>query len=338
MEFSPLSSRLSSEEAQYMIARGTTQYIRYPHGCRLNKKQFSKPWMVSIEDVRPARTSGQLTFISTMDAMLHYGVQGIAPSAQTSPDALLTQQLPLPKNTLGILHLRQHIPFKITVPARSQSLLTVGNTIVPVLPHEKNVEKSSLTKVLALSRDIAKTFDLAIQSKIYHDPKREHFFEELTLPLDGPNLHNNSSGTLMIFEGKDHNRSTAYHYHPGERRLHIITTEKPAGVMLNFCGIHEAPAQRADTHLHIPFPKNALSTLKFPAFTHHRFYGEFVCQSVHPREGSHFIESMKNGACFDKGSLEAARVFSNIPGAVLSIADKKPWGERMEQKNTLLSL
>ena len=49
--------------------------------------------------------------------------------------------------------------------------------------------------------------------------------------------------------------------------------------------------------------------LNFPPYTHHKFDGEFVCVSVHPREGINLIEALESGL-LPKGFLESATVFS----------------------------
>jgi hypothetical protein len=55
-----------------------------------------------------------------------------------------------------------------------------------------------------------------------------------------------------------------------------------------------------------------LSVLNFPPHTHHKFEGEFVCISVHPREGENLIEALQSGL-LPKGFLESATVFSKTP-------------------------
>ena len=337
VEFIPLLNGIDNKKTDDILNISKEKYTVYPYGTRLDINRHSFPLMVSIEDVVPKTTSRQLTFLSNGGGTLHYGKQGIAPSAKTTPEQLLTEQIPLEKNTLGIINMQQHVPFLIKTPEKSRSLIILGNEIVPVLPHEENIKRSSLDNVVNLDPDISKILTLELQMKTYKDKNRENFYEEITSKVDKPTFTNQSSGTLMLFEGADD--TTAYHYHPGERRLHLITTIKPSGVILNFCGINESPDKRKDTEVAIPFPKNSISVLKFPAFTHHKFYGEFVCQSVHPKEGSNLIEQVNSGKIIEQGFLEYATVFSKMPGDVASSKiDGNTWKVRTTQKQQITSL
>ena len=165
----------------------------------------------------------------------------------------------------------------------------------------------------SLEPDDAKRLTLELQTKIYRDYKKENFYEEVTSRVYPPTTFNPSSGTLMSFEAVDINaqkgEATAMHYHPGQRSLHIITTNKAAGVTLNFCGIAENPDEREDSKVHLDFPNNSMIVLNFPPYAHHKFHGEFVCLSVHPREGKNLIEKLRSGD-LEGGFLESATVFS----------------------------
>jgi hypothetical protein len=151
----------------------------------------------------------------------------------------------------------------------------------------------------------------------------------VTSIVDKPTHFNKSSGTLMNFEKSFQRKSvsntntTGSHYHPGDRRLHILTTNKKAGATLNFCGINEDPTKRKDCEVRLVFPKNSLSVLKFPGFTHHKFHGEFVCMSVHPMVGHNIIDAVQSGTLL-KGFLESATVFSPTTTTKKIERKKKP--------------
>ncbi len=177
--------------------------------------------------------------------------------------------------------------------------------------HSENIERYSVNIVCKLEPEQAKQLSLALQTKIFYDRKNEYFYEEVTSKVYKPTEHNRSSGTLMNFTNNEPGteKTTATHFHPGERSLIIVTTSKKAGVTLNFSGIAENPDERKDCEQHIKFPENSVVVLNFPAYTHHKFHGEFDCMSVHPREGANLIKAVQLGT-LPKGFLESATVFS----------------------------
>ncbi|MBL6664235.1 MAG: hypothetical protein ISQ34_00125 [Rickettsiales bacterium] len=176
---------------------------------------------------------------------------------------------------------------------------------------EENISRYNLVKIIDIPPETAKILSINLQRAIYEDKNNEYFYEEVTAKKYSPTKYNRSSGTLMNFEtdllGVE--RRTESHYHPGERSLYIVTTNKTAGVTLNFCGIVESPDDRKDCEVKLEFPKNSILSLNFPPYTHHKFNGEFICMSIHPREGANLIESLENGT-LPKGFLESATVFS----------------------------
>lgn len=256
---------------------------------------------------------GQIILVAKDDISVNYGEQGIAPSKDISPDQLLKKSIQIPRDHFGVLDIPHHTPFRIM--AKPQEVFALkACELKEVLDHENNIQRYSLTKVVELPSETAKIISLRLEQSILENKKNEYFYEEITSRLYAPSNHNRSSGTLMSFDsdGLDKNEkynTTASRYNPGERSLYIITTHKPAGVTLNFCGIHEIPEERKDCEVNLKFSKNSLMVLNFPPHTHHKFDGEFVCISVHPREGGNLIEALESGL-LPKGFLESSTVFS----------------------------
>jgi hypothetical protein len=143
---------------------------------------------------------------------------------------------------------------------------------------------------------------------IHEHRQKQKFHQETTFVAYAPTKYLKNSGTPMDFEGLL-SGTTPTHYHPGERSLYIFTTNKDAGVILNFCGIKESPGKRKDCEVKLAFKKNSLNVLNFPPFTHHKFYGEFVCISIHPREGENIIQALASGT-IPVGFLEFATILS----------------------------
>jgi len=226
---------------------------------------------------------------------------------------LLKHKCKIEAGTMGVLNIRQHVPFLISSEEPEKTVVLDLTELAEVLDHEKNKNRYSMHTVCNLEPDDAKRLTLELQTKIYRDYKKENFYEEVTSRVYPPTTFNPSSGTLMSFEAVDINaqkgEATAMHYHPGQRSLHIITTNKAAGVTLNFCGIAENPDEREDSKVHLDFPNNSMIVLNFPPYAHHKFHGEFVCLSVHPREGKNLIEKLRSGD-LEGGFLESATVFS----------------------------
>jgi len=247
-------------------------------------------------------------------AELHYGDYGVMPSERIkNPFGLIKNKLIIPSNSVGSIAIRQHTPFCLVLNnEKIFHAFTDKEILQPVLDHEESIKRYSLTKVLSIPEDLSKRLFIKIQERIFEDRNNEKFYEEVTLKIYKPTIHNRSSGTLMSFEGEDsywQGKVTPMHYHQGERSLYIITTKKPAAVTLNFCGVAENPDERKDCEVHLKFPENSMLVLNFPPYTHHKFHGDFVCMSVHPREGSNLIEAVQSGT-LPKGFLESATVFS----------------------------
>jgi hypothetical protein len=106
----------------------------------------------------------------------------------------------------------------------------------------------------------------------------------------------------------------------------MVATSK-SGVTLNFCGVNENPDDRKDSKVDIEFPKNSMMVLNFPLFTHHKFHGDFVCMSVHPKEGNKLIEATRSGT-LPRGFLESATVFSQTS------EDTEKWGISKPKNST----
>ena len=274
-------------------------------------------------EISAADRFGKLIIGSESDVVIRYGDCGITPSSSVALKDLLKYELRIPSGNLGVLTTRHHTPFLID--ASATDCVAIPTSFIEVVPEYNQKEISSrvsMVKTLELEEDLAKTLSIEVQRRIFNDRSREKFYEEVTSVDDFPTKQNTSSGTLMNFEyiTIDESNSTALHYHPGERRLHILTTNKSAGVVLNFCGINEDPLQRMDCEAILRFPLNSFLTLKFPAFTHHKFFGEFVCNSVHPKEGENMIDLIESGK-LPKGFLESATIFSQGNGGKKRVDD-----------------
>ena len=274
-----------------------------------------KVMQVAVQDVKTSQQDefGSMLIESSSDVNIKYGDLGIMPSKSTSPSELLKHKHKIEAGTMGVLNIRQHVPFLISSEEPEKTVVLDLTELAEVLDHEKNKNRYSMHTVCNLEPDDAKRLTLELQTKIYRDYKKENFYEEVTSRVYPPTTFNPSSGTLMSFEAVDINaqkgEATAMHYHPGQRSLHIITTNKAAGVTLNFCGIAENPDEREDSKVHLDFPNNSMIVLNFPPYAHHKFHGEFVCLSVHPREGKNLIEKLRSGD-LEGGFLESATVFS----------------------------
>ena len=274
-----------------------------------------KVMQVAVQDVKTSQQDefGSMLIESSSDVNIKYGDLGIMPSKSTSPSELLKHKCKIEAGTMGVLNIRQHVPFLISSEEPEKTVVLDLTELAEVLDHEKNKNRYSMHTVCNLEPDDAKRLTLELQTKIYRDYKKENFYEEVTSRVYPPTTFNPSSGTLMSFEAVDINaqkgEATAMHYHPGQRSLHIITTNKAAGVTLNFCGIAENPDEREDSKVHLDFPNNSMIVLNFPPYAHHKFHGEFVCLSVHPREGKNLIEKLRSGD-LEGGFLESATVFS----------------------------
>jgi hypothetical protein len=286
---------------------------------KVNSKQRidigSSVYTTSSDDIELSSEDkvGQIILVAKDDISVHYGEQGIAPSKDIRPDQLLKKSIEIPRDHFGVLDIPHHTPFRIMAKPRQVFALKACE-LKEVLDHEDSIQRYSLTKVVDLPSETAKIISLRLQQSILENKKNEYFYEEITSRLYAPSKYNRSSGTLMSFDsdglGKNgEDKTTSSHYHPGERSLYIVTTHKAAGVTLNFCGINEIPEERKDCEVSLKFSKNSLIVLNFPPHTHHKFDGEFVCVSVHPREGGNLIEALQSGL-LPRGFLESATVFS----------------------------
>ena len=312
INFTPLFS-INKEDIHKSVPLLLDGLDRGPKGSVLDLSQGNVIQARSCDiEIDEKDTYGKVLLITGENTKVKYGDKGIAASKEKTPDDLLKYSLDLKDHNLGILHIPNHVPFKIESDTPKEVFAISSSNIDRVLKHEDAMKQYSLDVAYKLAPEDAKRNSLAVQTKIFHDRKNEYFYEEVTSKIDGPTFSNRSSGTLMNFERKKFgiDNTTDAHYHPGERRLHIITTDKEAGVTLNLCGINENPNERKDCEVRLEFPPNSILRLKFPPYTHHKFHGEFVCESVHPREEANLIEAVKSGT-LPKGFLESATVFSS---------------------------
>lgn len=304
--------KIESEDSSDVVS-GLIQKIRpYPKSMKLDLTK-SEVMQVKTEDIEVNRYDkfGQIIIASKDDINVRYGNKGIAPSAKKKPIDLLEYDLAIPAKTFGVLDIHKHVPFLIEAENPKEVLALSSSNLTSVFDYEENKKKYSFDLILPLPKEVAKLLFIKFQDRIFSDRANEYFYEEITSKAYKPTKHNRSSGTLMNFESEElgSENSTNMHYHPGERSLHIFTTNKPAAATLNFCGIAENPDERKDCEVHLDFPKNSFIALNFPPYTHHKFHGDFVCLSVHPREGENLIEMVKSGN-LPKGFLETATVFS----------------------------
>lgn len=276
--------------------------------------QDSQVMQTSLHDVELTESDrfGQILLASQEDILVHYGDTGISPSENVTPRDLLKYKFIVPKNSFGVLDIKNHTPFLIETKDATQSFALGASKLLNVVKYDLEEIKSrgSMTSI-ELPESVSRMIHIKLQERIFSDRTNERFYQEMTAIADKPTESNTNSGTLMNFErlkfGIDN--STDLHYHPGDRRLHIFTIAKEAGVTLNFCGIAENPDKRKDCELRLDFPVNSMVVLKFPAYTHHKFHGDFACMSVHTMEGKNILNAVKMGT-LPKGFLESATVFS----------------------------
>ena len=326
VEYIPLATKVPAEYIKKLFldlpqkARGDISQI-----LDLSSREIKR---VSIQDVELSFKDqyGTITLASLIGATIKYGEYGKMPSKSVSPLQLLNNKLHILPKSVGVLNIRKHVPFLIETPNPSQTLaLCTGGSLSIVGDYKTNMNNCSLKILLNLDEDEAMDLSLGMQIRIQKDRNKEKFYEETTSKITEPTSNLPFSATLMNFatsiaSGFD---NTTMHYHPGDRMLIICTTNQPAGVKLNFCGVKQAPDDHPDTEIIKDFPPNAMSVIIFPAYVHHKFFGQFTCISVHPKDGLKFIKEMTKGN-LSKGFLESATTFS-----------EKPDGEK--ELNSLLS-
>jgi len=311
IEFTPLDSVVNVPK--FVVEFPKVISRSYGHLIGLDEVSVYKKEDIELTE---ADKFGQVIFASVSGAVLRYGDWGIAPSSSKKPVDLLKYDMEIPPESFGVINVKKHVPFLIDDKNRKDSLAITEVPIEKVYDYEENIKRYSLNVLCPLTPDDARRLSLGLQSRIFHDYKKEDFYEETTSKVYQPTIYNKSSGTLMNFEDDENkSKTTATHYHPGERSLYIVTTSRSSGATLNFCGVAENPDLRKDCEVNLNFPKNSIVILNFPAFTHHKFHGNFVCVSVHPREGVNLIDALNSGK-LTKGFLESATVFS--------VTDKTP--------------
>jgi hypothetical protein len=275
---------------------------------------------------------GNIMLATKDDLEIHYGEKGIEASADRSPQKLLTKKKLITKDSFGVLEIEQGVPFQIRASNSVNVATLVRCHLMKVPTIEENVKRFSLDLISELPDDYGKKISIELQRRIFRDRNYENFYEEVTSKVFPPTEHVRSSGTLMNFERKQFgiDNTTDTHYHPGERVLLVFTTEKEAGVTLNFCGTEESPEDRKDCEVRKDFPRNSFLALTFPSYTHHKFHGEFVCLSIHPRDGQNIIDAVKSGT-LPKGFLESATVFSKTKTEADKWEVSKSSGEQKKQ-------
>ena len=309
-----IKGNMDAEEAREFATKMSTKFRAMPLGSKIDLGDRSTVLCVKNEDIELVDKDkyGQILVVSGSEDMeVRYGKFGVAPSASTPPLSLLEHSTPIPSNSVVVLDIQKHIPFLLDSQTPHNNFALASCQLDKTYEHDENVERYSVDTVCKLEPEQAKQLSLALQTKIFYDRKNEYFYEEVTSRVYKPTDHNKSSGTLMNFTNHEPGteKATATHYHPGERSLIIVTTGKKAAVTLNFSGIAENPDERKDCEKHIKFPENSITVLNFPAYTHHKFHGEFDCMSVHPREGANLIKAVQSGT-LPRGFLESATAFS----------------------------
>lgn len=329
VEYSHISTinRFQTQE----IAKGITDQGSLP--IDLAKKLV---WQSSSSDVELSTEDkfGKMLIISGSGGVIKYGNRGILPSADISPQDLLVHQREIPKESLGVIKTRNQTPFSIESHDPSQFVAIPISQLQQVMPYDREEMQKMVTfEILAhIPENVALTLSDKIRKTVLENPKRENFFEETTLVVDKPNPHLKHSNTFMVFEEEDPaivGSTTNSHFHPSDRILYIITTDKNSGVNVNLCGIEENPNNRKDCEFIIDFPKNSLSILRFKEQAHHRFFGDFVCVSCHPTEAKNIIVAVQSGT-LPKGFLESATIFSKTDESSVWNSYNKDISQRRE--------
>ncbi len=278
------------------------------NGVKLDIEEPSEFLIQDTESSKKSKSGQILAFNFGKDTELWHGDYGISTSKKNpKPQDLLQHKLILPRNYFTAIDIRKNTVF---LPENHKDLFLIGNPeqLYKVLPYQEKINQCSVTPIVEFLPEVAESVHSEVRNQILRDPKKERFYEETTRPIIKPTSYLKSSQTLMDFAEKPE-ETTAMHYHPGERELIIFTTDKPAGVVLNFCGIMENPDEHPECEKQFEFPPNSMVVLKFPPYTHHKFLGSFVCTSVHPREGKNIIEAVQSGN-IKGGFLESATVMS----------------------------
>ena len=309
ISYTPLEKDLAQNSVE-KYSQVLSEKIKFnPYGKFDPSKTIIKFAANDIENSKEDEFGNVILVLGKGENLVRYGNYGIAPSALEKPEDLLKHSLLLPELSVGVLSVKTHTPFKLVMSEKSFAF--PASEMLRVTNHEENISRYSINVLSKLTADDAKRLTLLLQTKIFSDYSKENFYEEITSVFYKPTEHNKSSGTLMNFEQNhpSEDLKTASHYHPGERSLIIFTNNKKAGATLNFCGVDENPDERPDCKASLTFQENSITILNFPPYTHHKFSGEFIALSIHPREGANLIEAVQNGK-ISKGFLETATVFS----------------------------
>lgn len=304
------------------------------NGTRLDIKKPSEFLIQDIESSKKSKSGQILAFNFGKDTEFWYGDYGISTSNKNPrPQDLLQHKLILPRNYFTAIDIRKNTVF---LHENHKDLFLIGNPehIYEVLPYQEKIKQGFLTKIVEFLPNVAESVHSEIKNQILRDPTKERFYEETTKPIIKPTNFNKSSQTLMDFSEKQE-ETTAMHYHPGERELIVFTTDKPSGVVLNFCGIMENPDEHPECKNELKFPPNSMVVLKFPPYTHHKFCGSFVCTSIHPREGKNIIEAVQSGN-IKGGFLESATVMSKM-GKYAKIVEKPIDEKKVAYQNSDLN-
>jgi hypothetical protein len=263
-----------------------------------------------IQDISVLKLYGQIVlFQDGKGAKIKYGKEGFDTSNKIPHlEDLIEYEKEIPQDSLSLIKVANNTAFKIDGNNKI-AVITNPEEIYDALPYEDRKKECKVCVMIKLESKIAKKLYNQFVETIHKNPKKEKFFEEVTLPFLFPTAYYyvKSSQTLMHFSESQED-TTDMHYHSGERELIIITTDKPASAVLNVCGTNESPDEHPECSVEFKLEPNSISVLKFPPYTHHKFYGDFVCTSVHPREGQNFIKALNEG---DLGNfLESNTVLS----------------------------
>lgn len=311
MMFTPLGKADSESAVGVLKRRFPPKYFDGPLTL-----SGSKVYNFKTQDIveKPTDRYGKLLIFSGDGVDVSYGDCGIAPSATETPLRLANKYgFKIPPGLFGVVEAPLHTPFRISALDSKSSFAYPLTSVAKVLNHEDNIKNYRVKTLCNLPPDVAQKLSSNIYSVIDNDKDKERFFEELTSRMIIPSSLINVSLTGMAFEGmaEELNTVTSRHFHPGIRFLVNVTIENGAGVELNFCGVNEAPDDRLDCRVDVPFPKNAISILAFPAYVHHKFRESFQSFSIHPYEGPNITKAVNEGK-LSKGFLETATVFSKV--------------------------
>ena len=252
--------KMSGDDISTVALGLKNNIIYHPKGQNLDLVT-PKILQVRDEDIELTEEDkkGKIILATKDDLEILYGERGKVASKESPPSKLLTKKYVVPGGSFGVLGVDKHVPFQIKASDRENVVAIASCNLTNFLSIEDSLKRYSMDLLTDLPVDVAKRISIKIQGRIFEDRGNENFYEEVTSKVFTPTEHIRSSGTLMNFERKQFgiDNTTDSHYHPGERALLIFTTEKEAGVTLNFCGTEESPEDRKDCEVRKDFPRNS---------------------------------------------------------------------------------